>query len=135
MSSLVEVELSRMTLDPSNEQNLLFLKVCGSERTFRILIGSFEAFEIRRKVCSEPVKRPMPHDLIGRILEATDHTLDRVVITDLHQDTFYACLQLLGSNGEIQSVDCRPSDGIALAMQMKAKIFVSDEVLDEVGAD
>ena len=136
MSDLIEVELYRMALEERGQRNLLFLRVrAGDERAFRISIGAFEAYEIRRKVCDEPVKRPMPHDLIGRILQATGFVLDRIVITRLENETFYAYLALTGEAGEALQVDCRPSDGIALAMQVGAPIFVTPEVLDAVGTE
>lgn len=136
MEDPVEVELVRMTLHPNKDQHL-FLRVVGEDRTFRIVIGPYEAYEIRRKVCDEPIERPMPHDLIGRILTTTQHKLDRVVITELRGNTFFACLFLRSASLEDDGahekiVDCRPSDGIALAMQSQAKIFVSRQVLDTV---
>lgn len=134
MDDPVEVELSRMVLHAKADQQCVYLRVVGGERSFRIVIGGYEAAEIHRKVCGDTLRRPMPHDLIGRILESTGHRLERVVITALRDDTFYAALHLAGENGE-KVVDCRPSDGIALAVQTKAKIYAAREVLDAVASD
>ncbi len=134
MEDPVEVELSRMVLHSKHEQQCVYLRVVGETRAFRIVIGVYEAAEIHRKVSGDQLRRPMTHDLIGRILDATGHTLDRVVITALRDDTFYAALHISDGVDE-KVVDCRPSDGIALAMQTKAKIYAARDVLDAVAYD
>lgn len=131
MEDLVEVELSRMVLHAKEEQQCVYLRARDEDRAFRIVIGGYEAAEIHRKVCGDSLRRPMPHDLIGRILQVTGYRLDRVVVTALRDDTFYAELHLVGPDGE-KAVDCRPSDGIALAVQTKAKIYAARDVLDAV---
>lgn len=132
MEDPVEVELSRMVLQKHGSQQCIYLRTIDDRRSFRIVIGTYEAVEIHRKVSDDPpLHRPMTHDLIGRVLDATEYTLDRVVITALRDDTFYAALHL--KHGDIEKVvDCRPSDGIALAMQTKSKIFAAKEVVDAV---
>ena len=134
MEDPVEVELSRMVLNAKAEQQCVYLRVCGEQRTFRIVIGVYEAAEIHRKVLGEILRRPMTHDLIGRILGATEFVIARVVITALRDDTFYAALHLRHGDTE-KVVDCRPSDGIALAVQTGAKIYATREVLDAVAHD
>ena len=120
-----------MVLHAKEDQQCVYLRVVGEERSFRIVIGGYEAAEIHRKVCGDTLRRPMPHDLIGRILHATGYELERVVVTALREDTFYAELHLSGPDGE-KVVDCRPSDGIALAVQTKARIYASRDVLEAV---
>jgi bifunctional DNase/RNase len=134
MEDPVEVELSRMVLQAKADQQCVYLRVCGGTRTFRIVIGFYEAAEIHRKVLGEKLHRPMTHDLIGRILAATAFQLTRVTITALRDDTFFAELTLTDGASE-RVVDCRPSDGIALAVQTGAKLFASREVLDAVAHD
>ncbi len=131
MEDLVEVELSRLILQPKGEQQYIHLRVLEGERTFPIVIGFYEAAEIHRKLSGDKFERPMTHDLIGRILFATEWTLRRVVVNALNDNTFYACLDLVHGSEE-RIVDCRPSDAIALAVQLTAPIFVAREVLDQV---
>ena len=131
MQDPVQVELSRMILHAKADQQCVYLKVVGESLSFRIVIGVYEAAEIQRKVTGDTLRRPMTHDLIGRILDSTNHTLDRVVITALRDDTFYATLVLTDGQAE-KVVDCRPSDGIALAMQTKAKIYAARDVIEAV---
>jgi bifunctional DNase/RNase len=134
MEDLVEVELSRLILQPKGEQQYIHLRVLGEERAFPIVIGFYEAAEIHRKLSGDKFERPMTHDLIGRILFATEWTLRRVVINELSNNTFFACLDLVHGDEE-RIVDCRPSDAIALSTQLQAPIFVARQVLDQVAPE
>lgn len=134
MSDLIEVELSRIILQSKGEQQYIHLKVKDSQRSFPILIGFYEAAEIHRKISGEKMRRPMTHDLIGRILEVTGSVLEKMVISSLHEETYYATLHV-SQGGEEKTVDCRPSDAVALAVQAKVPIFVAREVLDVVAPE
>ena len=134
MSDLIEVELARIILQSKGEQQYIHLRVKGSQRSFPILIGFYEAAEIHRKISGETMRRPMTHDLIGRILEATGSELQKMVINSLREETYYATLHV-NQGGEEKIVDCRPSDAIALAVQAKAPIFVARSVLDIVAPE
>jgi len=81
MSDLIEVELARIILQSKGEQQYIHLRVKGSQRSFPILIGFYEAAEIHRKISGETMRRPMTHDLIGRILKATGSELQKMVIS------------------------------------------------------
>ncbi len=128
---LVEMELARIILQPKGEQQYIHLRVPDTDRSFPIVIGFYEAAEIQRKLVGEVYERPMTHDLIGRVLEATGWSLERIVINALRQSTFYAILDVRKGD-EQKSVDCRPSDAIALSVQVRAPIFVAQEVLDAI---
>jgi len=134
MSDLVEVELARIIIQSKGEQQYIHLRVKGSERSFPILIGFYEAAEIHRKISGENMRRPMTHDLIGRILAEVDCRLEKIVISALQEETYYATLHLMQAGNE-KTVDCRPSDAIALAVQAKAQIFVARAVLDVVAPE
>jgi len=129
MNDLVEVELSRIILQQKGDQQYIHLRELGSDRSFPIVIGFYEAAEIHRKLAGEMAERPMTHDLIGRILKATEWKLERVVVNKLENNTFFAFLQLARGD-EQKVVDCRPSDAIALAVQVRVPIFVARRVLD-----
>ncbi len=134
MSEVVEVQLSRVVIQEKDDQQFLHLSEKDGHRTFPIVIGFNEAAEINRKLRGIESPRPMTHDLVTRIIGAVGWTLDKVIISDLRESTFYATLEL--SDGEQQKyVDCRPSDAIALAVQTQARIFVARKVLDIVAHD
>ncbi len=134
MSEFIEVELARIILQSKGEQQYIHLRVKGSQRSFPILIGFYEAAEIHRKISGETMRRPMTHDLIGRILDATGSELQKIVINSLREETYYATLHI-DQGGEEKIVDCRPSDAVALSVQAKAPIYVAREVLDIVAPE
>lgn len=128
---LVEMDLHRLVLREKSDHQYVFLREKDGTREFPIVIGLFEAMEIRRKVKDFVTPRPMTHDLIGKVLEGLGARLERVVVNELRNNTFYARLHLQ-TGGGISEVDSRPSDAIALALQANAPIFVDEEVLREV---
>ena len=140
MSELIEVELARVVLQEKGDQQFLHMRERGGERSFPIVIGFAEAAEINRKLRNAQMPRPMTHDLIGKLLETLGWSLDHIVIHDLRETTFYALLvlrqidvQKIESEKLVErSVDCRPSDAIALAVQVRCKMFVARKVLDAV---
>lgn len=134
MDELVPVEISRVVLQSKNEPQYVHLRALDSARSFPIVIGFSEAAEIYRKLSHERFERPMTHDLIGRIFEATGWQLRRVIVSEVREGTFHAFLDLV-SDAEERLVDCRPSDAIALATQFRTPIFVAREVLDEVASE
>ncbi len=129
---MVEVELSRIVIRERSDQQCIYLKEKDGPRQFPIVIGIFEASAIDRRVREVRTPRPMTHDLLAAILQATAVKLDRVVVCDLRNNTFYARVELTNSSGESVTVDARPSDAIATAVQMDAPIFVEESVLDSV---
>lgn len=138
---LVEVELSRVIIQQKGDQQYLNLKERGGTRTFSIVIGFHEVEEINRKLCGVETQRPLTHDLVGRVIQALGQRLHRIVVNDLRDGTFFAFLGLVpkdagpDATGPETTVDCRPSDAIALAVQTQAKIFVAQHVFDEVSVD
>jgi bifunctional DNase/RNase len=133
MSELIEVELARIVIQEKGHQQYIHLREKDGERAFPIVIGFNEAAEINRKLLEEVTRRPMTHDLVGRILETLKWRLKHVIINELKQSTFYALLVLVPEAGEEERlVDSRPSDAIALAVQTGARIYVNREVMDLV---
>lgn len=138
---LVEVELSRVVIHQKGDQQYIHLRERHGSRGFPIVIGYNEVEEINRKLCGVEPPRPLTHDLVGRILLALGHRLHRVIISELRGGTFYATLVLVpreqgtAAAGSERTVDCRPSDAIALAVQTGAPILVARDVFDAVAAD
>jgi bifunctional DNase/RNase len=133
VGTLVPMELSKLVISEVREEQIIVLKELKGERSFPIVIGLNEAAAIDRGVRGLKAARPLTHDLVRNVIVGMDAALKSVVIHDLKNSTFYANL-VLQRNGTEVRVDSRPSDAIALALQMKAPIFVDDSVLEEVGA-
>ncbi len=126
-----ECELSRIVLRDTAEEQYIFLREKNGEgRIFPILIGRFEARAIDRTVRRQAFPRPMTHDLLAAVVEASGSHLERVEITDLKEGTYFASLHLRRDT-ETVKVDARPSDAVALAVRTGCPIFVADSVLAE----
>lgn len=98
-------------------------------RVLPISIGPFEALSIHIALENSSTPRPLTHDLMTALIEKMNGKLDRVVIDDLWNQTYYAKLYVEGDGGEVE-IDCRPSDAIALALRMGCGIFVLDSILE-----
>ena len=128
---MVEMALQRILINETSDQQYIFLKEKGGERTFPIVIGFFEAQAIDRFVKEEHYPRPMTHDLFLHVLEALGAKIEKVEVTNLKDSTFFSVVHLETSDGRKVEVDARPSDAIAFATAAKAPIFVAEQVLSE----
>lgn len=127
----VPMELSRVLITELGEQQVIFLREKDGKRSFPILIGTAEALAIDRRIKGLLPPRPMTHDLLAGVIEAMGGRLDRIVVNDLRDHTFYARLYIVRDGEEIE-VDSRPSDAIALGSAFGTPIFVAEHVLEEV---
>jgi hypothetical protein len=127
--SLIECELSRVVMDEKHARQIIVLKEKDGGRQMSIAIGFFEIWAIHRTINDEPPPRPLTHELFGNVLDTLDVQIQRVVVTELREDTFIGRL-FLRQDGQEYDIDTRPSDGIALAVQKEAPIFVDEEVLE-----
>jgi bifunctional DNase/RNase len=125
--------LARIVIVDSEEDkmSMIVLREVDGDRAFPILIGIHEAYAIDRRTKRIAVQRPMTHDLIERMIESLDCTLEQIVINELRDSTFYARL-VLERGGETVEIDSRPSDAIAVGAGTDAPIFVDESVLREV---
>jgi bifunctional DNase/RNase len=128
--NVVEARVNGLILEHKTQQNVVILRETGGERILPIWIGPGEAQAIRRILAGEPFPRPLTHDLLVLIVEGLKAKVSRVVISDLRENTFYATV-LVQRDGEVLSIDARPSDSIAVALRAKAPIFVNEELLQE----
>jgi bifunctional DNase/RNase len=99
-------------------------------RRVPIWVGQFEAWAITLALEGEAPDRPFTHDLIKILLDRLDASVERIVIDDLWNETFYAKLTLARKNGETSEIDARPSDAIAIALRSKAPIYMAENVLE-----
>ena len=125
----VEVEVRGVRLDPTTGSPVVQLVEKGKGgRELPIWIGPFEAQAIAAEMQGMPLPRPLTHDLMKRLVESLGGRLDRVVIGDLRNNTYFATLHLAGADGKDISLDARPSDAIALALRLHGTILVADEI-------
>lgn len=126
---MIEMRVMGIALDTRTGSPIVVLHDKDNRRALPIWIGSAEASAIIRKIENLAVARPMTHDLIISIIEKTGYELDRVEISDVEKETYFASLVLKNDKGEEVEVDARPSDAIATAIRIDAPIFVSPKVL------
>jgi bifunctional DNase/RNase len=131
--AMVEMELLGVRVElPSNTPIVLLRELEGEHKMLPIFIGGPEATAIALALEQVETPRPMTHDLMKNVLDDLGVTLERVVVTDLRDGTFYAELHLEGPQGK-KTVSSRPSDAIALAVRTESPIFAAEAVLEEVG--
>lgn len=130
-----QMKVDKLGIDLLTHDPLVILKDMDGKRFLLILIGPFEATAIALALEGAPVPRPLTHDLMRAMLETLESRLEQVIIHDIRESTFFAKL-IIRTNGDLQEIDARPSDGIALALRMSAPIYVSDKiVLQETAPD
>ncbi|MFC1760880.1 bifunctional nuclease family protein [Planctomycetota bacterium] len=130
----IPVELSRLIINESSEQQLIVLKEKAGTRAVPIVIGIVEIFAIDRRHKGIRAPRPMTHDLVGDIIEKLGGKIVKVVVDDLVDHTFFAKIHILLA-GKITPIDARPSDAIAIGVGFNVPFFVEDHVLDATGKD
>ena len=128
---MVHMELSRIMISETSDHQIIVLKEKEGQRSFPIVIGLHEAWAIDRAVKDIPTPRPLTHDLLSNVIIQLSGGIDRVEISDLKNNTFYAKI-IISQNGSALEIDSRPSDAIALAMQGNTPIYVAKTVLEEV---
>ena len=124
----IEVRIRGLMMDPATNMPIVVLKDVGSDTVMPIWVGIFEANAIAIEIEKVAPQRPMTHDLARNLMHHMNARLERIVITDLRDDTFFAILWLR-QDGELITIDARPSDAIALALLADCPIFVSEQVM------
>ena len=125
---MLEMKVRGLTLDPLSNMALVILRDLEGNRALPIWVGIPEANAIALEIEQVPTPRPMTHDLIKNILEGINASVTRVVVNDLRDSTFYATISL-SLQGKEFHIDSRPSDAIAVALRVKAPIYVTLDVI------
>jgi uncharacterized protein len=124
----VEMKIRGLTMDPVTQMPIVVLKDVNGSSVLPIWVGIFEANAIALEIEKVSTPRPMTHDLIKTLLLGLNTGVRKVVVNELKDDTFYARIWL-ERDGELISVDSRPSDALALALRLDCPIYVDDSVL------
>jgi bifunctional DNase/RNase len=124
----VEMKIRGLIVDPSTNMPIVLLKDPQSEALLPIWVGIYEAQAIALEVEKAQAPRPLTHDLLKNLVHGLNAQVQRVVVTELKDDTFYAVIWM-EQNGEVVAMDSRPSDALALALRADCPIYVDEEVL------
>ena len=122
------MKIRGLMMDPVTNMPIVILKDVGSASVLPIWVGIYEANAIALEIEKVSTPRPMTHDLIKTLLLGLDAGIQKVVVNELKDDTFFAVIWIQ-RHGELISVDSRPSDALALALRLDCPIYVDDSVL------
>jgi bifunctional DNase/RNase len=125
----IEMTVKGLIIDPITNVPIVILRDKEGQRVLPIWVGPAEANAIAVQLENMPTQRPMTHDLLKNVIHDLKADIQKIVVSDLKENTFYALIYLK-VNGEAVAVDSRPSDAIALALRSRAPIFVEDKVID-----
>jgi bifunctional DNase/RNase len=125
-----QMQIYGVSFDMVGKQPIVLLKTVDGNRFLPIWIGHPEAAAILMKLQGAQTPRPMTHDLLNDMLEQLEAKCERVSVTELRDNTFYASITLSINGSEVE-IDSRPSDAIALAVRCQAPIFAAEEVIEE----
>ena len=124
----VEMKIRGLVMDPVTNMPIVILKDVNGTSVLPIWVGIYEANAIALEIEKVTTPRPMTHDLLKNLLLGLEMHVNRVVVSELRDDTFYALIWL-ERDGQMMSIDSRPSDALALALRVDCHIYVEDEVL------
>jgi bifunctional DNase/RNase len=124
----LEVKIRGLMMDPVTNMPVVVLKETSGSGVLPIWVGIYEANAIALEIEKVQTPRPMTHDLLRNVLTGLNVHVNRVVVSDLKDDTFYALIWM-ERDGQMMSMDSRPSDALALALRLDCPIYVEDDVL------
>jgi len=125
----IEMSIKGLMVDPITNMPIVILRDKEGQRVLPIWVGIFEANAIALQIENIATPRPMTHDLLRNVIQDLRATVEKIVVCDLQENTFYALIYL-ALDGDVLAIDARPSDAIALALRTRAPIFVEDRVID-----
>ena len=125
----IEMTIKGLMIDPITNMPIIVLRDSEGHRLLPIWVGVFEANAIALQIENVQTPRPMTHDLLRNVINDLDARVERIVVTELKDNTFYALIHLR-THGQRVEIDARPSDAIALALRAEAPIFVEETVID-----
>lgn len=126
---LIEMTIKGLTVDPVTNMPIVILHDSQEKRVLPIWVGVFEANAIALQIENVHTPRPMTHDLLRNVINDLQATVERIVLCDVKDSTFFALIHLRTAAGPV-AVDARPSDAIALALRTRAPILVEEHVIE-----
>lgn len=126
----IECKISKIIINEQRDGQIIWIQESEGSRAFAVIVGFFEAGSLRDRIRDFTPPRPMTHNLIVNCINGLGGKLQKVVLTALKENTYYANL-IVEQDGRTVAIDTRPSDGLVLAMQEKVPIYVSEDVLNE----
>jgi bifunctional DNase/RNase len=127
----IEMRIKGLVIDPISKMPIVVLEEIEGDRMLPIWIGVFEANAISLKMENIPTPRPLTHDLIKNVLQKLDASIEKIVVSDVLDNTFYAYIYCRCNKGKIIKIDSRPSDAIALSLHMEAPIYVEEKIVEK----
>jgi bifunctional DNase/RNase len=125
----IEMTIKGLMIDPITNMPIIVLRDEEGQRVLPIWVGVFEANAIALQIENVQTPRPMTHDLLKNVIDDLRGQVERIVVCELKENTFYARIYIR-ADGRVQAVDARPSDAIALALRTRSKIFVEHTVIE-----
>ena len=125
----IEMSIKGLMVDPVTNMPIVILRDRDGHKVLPIWVGIFEANAIALQIENVATPRPMTHDLLRNVIQDLKASVQKIVVCDLQENTFYALIYLSLDGGTV-AIDARPSDAIALALRTRAPIFVEDTVID-----
>ena len=125
----IEVKIRALMMDPNSGTPIIILKDVQSDTMLPIWVGAYEANAIALEIEKIAPPRPMTHDLLRNLIVELGVRVERVVVTSLRDNTFFAVIEMRNSDGDRMVLDSRPSDAIALALRADCPIYVDMEVI------
>jgi len=126
---LIEMTIKGLMVDPVTNMPIVILRDQDGHKVLPIWVGVFEANAIALQIENIETPRPMTHDLLRNVIQGLRAAVDRIVVCDLQENTFFALIHLQTAAGPV-AIDARPSDAIALALRTRAPIWVDETVID-----
>lgn len=126
----LEMKIKGLMIDPITNMPIIILRESDGSAVLPIWVGIFEANAIALQIEKIVTPRPMTHDLLKSAIQGLEASVDKILITDLKENTFYALI-FLSHHGRQMSIDSRPSDAIALALRTGSPIYVNSDVIDK----
>lgn len=128
----IPVELAQIIINEQADQQVVVLREINGERGFPIVIGMPEILAIDRRLKGIELPRPMTHDLLESVIEQMGGRIQKLVIDDLRDHTFFAKIHLITDDDAVIEIDSRPSDALALCAGLNVPVFVEDHVFDQL---
>ncbi|HEX8567475.1 MAG TPA: bifunctional nuclease family protein [Pyrinomonadaceae bacterium] len=135
MENDIEVKVGALIMEPHSGTPIVVLRGVSDETVIPIWVGTFEANAIALEIEKTVPQRPMTHDLLRNIITQMGAVVERVIITELRNDTFFALIEMRQQDGSLTAIDARPSDAIALALRFSCGIWVKPEVVRMAGSN